>query len=120
MSSRDPHTVPSDSAKSQAAAAAAAPERTDSDETCPSQPSDSPSPPQTETPTDSDPPQVEGSESDRPEEPVSHPPQPIREVTLLLLSSACSFPASSCLSSHRLVSDHDHRAFKLAFSVPQQ
>lgn len=102
-SSRAPQTVPSDSAKSQAVV----PERTDSDETCPSQLSNSPSPPQTETPTDSEPPQAKSLEPDRPAEPVSHPPQPIREVNLLL-SSACSFPPSSCLSSHSLI-DRDDR-----------
>ncbi|XP_044201393.1 mitogen-activated protein kinase kinase kinase kinase 4-like isoform X13 [Thunnus albacares] len=71
-------TIPSDSTKSQAAV----PEKTDSDETCTSQLSDSPSPspPQTETPTDSKPPQAEHLEPDRPAEPVSHPPQPIREA----------------------------------------
>ncbi|XP_070850028.1 mitogen-activated protein kinase kinase kinase kinase 4-like isoform X4 [Chaetodon trifascialis] len=71
-SSRALQTVPSDSAKSPAAV----PEKSDSDETCPSPLSDSPSPspPQTESPTDSEPPQAESSE------PVSHPPQPIREA----------------------------------------
>lgn len=61
------------------------PEGTDSDETCPS-----PAPPQTETPTDSEPPQAESLELDRSAEPDSHPPQPIREVNLLL-GAACSF-----------------------------
>ncbi|XP_074483637.1 mitogen-activated protein kinase kinase kinase kinase 4-like isoform X13 [Sebastes fasciatus] len=75
-SSRALETIPSDSPKSQAAE----PEKTDSDEPCPSQLSDSPSPPQTETPPDSEPPQAESSAPDRPAEPVSHPPQPIREA----------------------------------------
>ncbi|XP_037617314.1 mitogen-activated protein kinase kinase kinase kinase 4-like isoform X6 [Sebastes umbrosus] len=75
-SSRALETIPSDSPKSQAAE----PEKTDSDEPCPSQLSDSPSPSQTETPPDSEPPQAESSEPDRPAEPVSHPPQPIREA----------------------------------------
>ncbi|XP_067439628.1 mitogen-activated protein kinase kinase kinase kinase 4-like isoform X16 [Thunnus thynnus] len=77
-SPRGLQTIPSDSTKSQAAV----PEKTDSDETCTSQLSDSPSPspPQTETPTDSKPPQAEHLEPDRPAEPVSHPPQPIREA----------------------------------------
>ncbi|XP_044043265.1 TRAF2 and NCK-interacting protein kinase-like isoform X9 [Siniperca chuatsi] len=76
-SSRAPQTIPSDSTKSQAAV----PEKTDSDETCPCQLSNSPSPAQTETPTDSEPPQAEGLEPDRPAEPVSNPPpQPIREA----------------------------------------
>ncbi|XP_068575850.1 mitogen-activated protein kinase kinase kinase kinase 4-like isoform X3 [Cebidichthys violaceus] len=68
--------APSDSPKCQAAA----PEKTDSDETCPSQLSNSPSPPLTETPTDSEPPRAESLEPDRPAEPVSPPPQPIREA----------------------------------------
>uniref|UniRef100_A0A8C4IP42 non-specific serine/threonine protein kinase n=1 Tax=Dicentrarchus labrax TaxID=13489 RepID=A0A8C4IP42_DICLA len=71
-------TVPSDGTKPQAAV----PEKTDSDETCPSQPPNSPgpNPPQTEPPPDSEPPQAESLEPDRPAEPVSHPPQPIREA----------------------------------------
>nr|XP_033471436.1 mitogen-activated protein kinase kinase kinase kinase 4-like isoform X2 [Epinephelus lanceolatus] len=69
-------TIPSDSPKSQEAV----PETTDSDETGPSQLPNSPSPPPTETPTDSEPPQAESLEPDRPAEPVSHPPQPIREA----------------------------------------
>ncbi|XP_040888146.1 mitogen-activated protein kinase kinase kinase kinase 4-like isoform X7 [Toxotes jaculatrix] len=72
-SSRALQTIPADSAKSQAAV----PEHTDTTETSPGP---SPSPPQTETPTDSKPPQAESSEPDRPAEPVSHPPQPIREA----------------------------------------
>ncbi|XP_068446700.1 mitogen-activated protein kinase kinase kinase kinase 4-like isoform X14 [Clinocottus analis] len=76
VSSRALQTVPSDSPKSQAAA----PEKTDSDETCPSQLSNSPDPNQTETPTDPEPPQAESLEPDRPAEPVSDPPQPIREA----------------------------------------
>lgn len=70
------------------------PEKTDSDETCPSQLSNSLSPPHTETPTDSEPRQAESLEPDRHAEPVSHPPQPISEVNLLLGSAypaACSF-----------------------------
>lgn len=72
------------------------PEKTDSDETGPSQLSNSPSlsSPQTETPPDPEPPQAESLEPDRPAEPVSHPPQPVREVNLLLGSAypaACSF-----------------------------
>lgn len=89
-SSRAIQTTASDSAKSQAAV----PEKTDSDETCPSPLSNSPSPPQTETPADSEPPQAESLEPDRPAEPVSNPPQPIREVNLLLgpaYPAACSF-----------------------------
>ncbi|XP_034407082.1 mitogen-activated protein kinase kinase kinase kinase 4-like isoform X10 [Cyclopterus lumpus] len=74
VSSRALQTAPSDSPKSQAAV----PEKTDSDETCPSQLSNSPDPPQ--TPTDSEPPQAQGLEPDRPAEPVSDPPQPIREA----------------------------------------
>nr|XP_046238154.1 mitogen-activated protein kinase kinase kinase kinase 4-like isoform X5 [Scatophagus argus] len=75
-SSRALQAVPSDSAKSQAAA----PQKTDSDETCPSQVSNSPDPPQTEPPTDFEPPQAESLKPDGPTEPVSHPPQPIREA----------------------------------------
>lgn len=84
-----PQTIPSDSAKSQS----------DSEETCPGQLSDSPSPtpPQTETPTDSEPPQADSLEPDRPAEPVGHHPQPIREVNLFL-SSALLFPPSSSLA----------------------
>ncbi|XP_078021770.1 mitogen-activated protein kinase kinase kinase kinase 4-like isoform X9 [Epinephelus lanceolatus] len=74
--SRALQTIPSDSPKSQEAV----PETTDSDETGPSQLPNSPSPPPTETPTDSEPPQAESLEPDRPAEPVSHPPQPIREA----------------------------------------
>ncbi|TKS66328.1 Mitogen-activated protein kinase kinase kinase kinase 4 [Collichthys lucidus] len=79
-SSRAPQTVPSESPQSQATAAAPLSEQTD--ETCPSELSNSltPSPVQTETPTDSEPPQTEGLEPDRPAEPVSHLPQPIREA----------------------------------------
>ncbi|XP_008279239.1 mitogen-activated protein kinase kinase kinase kinase 4 isoform X3 [Stegastes partitus] len=73
-SSKAPQTIPSDSSKSQAAA------QDKTDETCPSRLSNSPSPPPTETPTDSKPPQAESLEPDRPSEPVSHPPQPIREA----------------------------------------
>ncbi|XP_045913081.1 mitogen-activated protein kinase kinase kinase kinase 4-like isoform X2 [Micropterus dolomieu] len=76
-SSKAPQTIPSDNTKPQAAV----PEKTDSDETCTSQLSNSPSPPQTETPTDSEPPQAESLETDRQAEPVSNPPpQPIREA----------------------------------------
>ncbi|XP_049425702.1 mitogen-activated protein kinase kinase kinase kinase 4-like isoform X12 [Epinephelus fuscoguttatus] len=74
--SRALQTIPSDSPKSQEAV----PETTDSDETGPSQLPNSPSPPPTEPPTDSEPPQAESLEPDRPAEPVSHPPQPIREA----------------------------------------
>ncbi|KAI3366299.1 hypothetical protein L3Q82_009768, partial [Scortum barcoo] len=74
--SRALQTIPSDSAKSQAAV----PEKTDSDEACPSPLPNSPSPLQTENPTDSEPPQAESLEPDRPAEPVSNPPQPIREA----------------------------------------
>ena len=89
-SSRAPQTVPSEGAKSQAAAQ----EKTD--ETSPSQIAQSPTPhpPMTETPSDSKPPKAEGLEPDRPTEPVSQAPQPIREVNLLLgsfYSVACSF-----------------------------
>ncbi|XP_039649025.1 mitogen-activated protein kinase kinase kinase kinase 4-like isoform X16 [Perca fluviatilis] len=75
-SSRALQTIPSDSPKSHAAV----PEKTDSDETCPSQLSNSLSPPHTETPTDSEPRQAESLEPDRHAEPVSHPPQPISEA----------------------------------------
>ncbi|XP_035854353.1 mitogen-activated protein kinase kinase kinase kinase 4-like isoform X2 [Sander lucioperca] len=75
-SSRALQTISSDSPKSHAAV----PEKTDSDETCPSQLSNSLSPPHTETPTDSEPRQAESLEPDRHAEPVSHPPQPIREA----------------------------------------
>ncbi|CAK6962467.1 TRAF2 and NCK-interacting protein kinase-like isoform X11 [Scomber scombrus] len=77
-SSRAPQTIPPDNTKSQAAV----PEKPDSVETCNSQLSNSPipSPTQTETPTDSKPPQAEHMEPDRPAEPVNHPPQPIREA----------------------------------------
>uniref|UniRef100_A0A671WA32 non-specific serine/threonine protein kinase n=1 Tax=Sparus aurata TaxID=8175 RepID=A0A671WA32_SPAAU len=68
-SSKALQTVPSEISQ------AAVPEGTDSDETCPS-----PAPPQTETPTDSEPPQAESLELDRSTEPDSHPPQPIREA----------------------------------------
>ncbi|XP_035006146.1 TRAF2 and NCK-interacting protein kinase isoform X13 [Hippoglossus stenolepis] len=73
-----PQTVPSDSAKSQAAE----PEKTDNAETCPDPLQNSPSPilSQTEPPSDSQPPEAESSEPDRPAKPVSHPPQPIREA----------------------------------------
>ncbi|KAM9835878.1 mitogen-activated protein kinase kinase kinase kinase 4-like isoform 2-T2 [Aulostomus maculatus] len=67
---RDAQTTPSDTPKSQ----------NDSDETCTTQLSPSPTQPQTETPTDSNPPQTENVEPDRPAEPASHPPQPIREA----------------------------------------
>lgn len=96
-SSRALQTIPSESTKSQAAA-----EKTDSDETCASQLSDSP---QTEPPPDSEPPQAESVEPDRPAEPVSHPPQPIREVNVLLSSgSACSFQLLlACLHTATMV-----------------
>ncbi|XP_065807791.1 mitogen-activated protein kinase kinase kinase kinase 4 isoform X8 [Labrus bergylta] len=71
-----PQTLPLDSSKSQASVA----ENTDTDETSPNQLSDSPSPPQTDSPPDSEPPQAEGLEPDRPAEAVSHPPQPVREA----------------------------------------
>uniref|UniRef100_A0A672Z5H1 non-specific serine/threonine protein kinase n=1 Tax=Sphaeramia orbicularis TaxID=375764 RepID=A0A672Z5H1_9TELE len=77
--SRAPQATPPECTKPQAVPV---PEKTDSDGNCPIQTSDSnsPSPPQTETPTDSKPPQAESVEPDRPAEPVSHPPQPIREA----------------------------------------
>ncbi|KAJ4924090.1 hypothetical protein JOQ06_000331 [Pogonophryne albipinna] len=64
-SSRELDTIPSDKSQS-----------TDSDETCPNQLSNPPTPSQTELP-DSEPPQAESLEPDRP---VSPPPQPIREA----------------------------------------
>lgn len=87
---RDHQTVPSDGPK----APAAAPEETDCDETGPGQLSNSPRPSQTESPSDSEPPQGECSEPDSPAEPIGHPPPPIREVNLLVSSAypaACSF-----------------------------
>ncbi|XP_056882221.1 mitogen-activated protein kinase kinase kinase kinase 4-like isoform X11 [Takifugu flavidus] len=69
-SSSAPHTVPPNT-KSQTVAL----ERTDSDETCPS-----PTRAQTEPPIDTDPPQTESVESDRPAEAVDHPPLPVREA----------------------------------------
>ncbi|XP_062236451.1 mitogen-activated protein kinase kinase kinase kinase 4-like isoform X6 [Platichthys flesus] len=80
-SPRTPQTVPPDSARPQAAA----PDKTDKAETCPdplqnSPISPSPSLSQSEPPTDSQPPEAESSETDRPAKPVSHPPQPIREA----------------------------------------
>ncbi|KAM3856989.1 mitogen-activated protein kinase kinase kinase kinase 4-like isoform 2-T2 [Diretmus argenteus] len=76
--SRAPQVLPPDATKTQAQV----PEKTDSDEACPTQLSTScsPSPPLTEPPSDSKPPQAERLEPDRPAEPVSHPPQPIREA----------------------------------------
>ncbi|XP_027147293.1 mitogen-activated protein kinase kinase kinase kinase 4 isoform X10 [Larimichthys crocea] len=111
-SSRAPQTVPSDSPQSQALPPPP-PEQTD--ETCPSELLNSltPSPVQTETPTDSEPPQAESLEPDRPAEPVSHLPQPIREVNVLL-GSACH-PLLPALSSFFLLvfthalSDRDDR-----------
>ncbi|XP_072217748.1 mitogen-activated protein kinase kinase kinase kinase 4-like isoform X3 [Leuresthes tenuis] len=75
-SSRAPQTVPSEGAKSQAAAQ----EKTD--ETSPGliAQSPAPQPPMTETPSDSKPPKAEGLEPDRRTEPVSQAPQPIREA----------------------------------------
>ncbi|XP_029925441.1 mitogen-activated protein kinase kinase kinase kinase 4-like isoform X8 [Myripristis murdjan] len=67
-------TNPSDTTKPQAPV----PETTDSDEACSSQLSSSPT--QAETPTDPKPPHAERLEPDRPAEPVSHPPQPVREA----------------------------------------
>nr|XP_033956252.1 mitogen-activated protein kinase kinase kinase kinase 4 isoform X12 [Pseudochaenichthys georgianus] len=64
-SSRDLDSIPSDKSQS-----------TDSDETCPNQLSNPPTPSQTEPPH-SEPPQAESLEPDRP---VSPPPQPIREA----------------------------------------
>lgn len=86
-SPRASQTIPSDGSKPQTAVQ----EKTD--EPCSTQDSPSPSPPLTESPTDSKPPQAESLESDRPAEPVNHPPQPIREVNLVLGSvypAACS------------------------------
>ncbi|KAM6958297.1 mitogen-activated protein kinase kinase kinase kinase 4-like isoform 18-T18 [Tautogolabrus adspersus] len=71
-----PQTLPLDSSKSQASVV----ENTDTDETSPNQLSDSPSPPQTDSPPDSEPPQAESLEPYRPAEAVSHPPQPVREA----------------------------------------
>ncbi|KAM9328741.1 mitogen-activated protein kinase kinase kinase kinase 4-like isoform 8-T8 [Pholidichthys leucotaenia] len=65
-------TTPSEGTKSQAAVQ----DRTDSD-SCPSQVSNFPSPSQTGTLAES---HTEGLEPDRPTEPPSHPPQPIREA----------------------------------------
>ncbi|XP_035769867.1 TRAF2 and NCK-interacting protein kinase-like, partial [Neolamprologus brichardi] len=70
-SSRAPQTIPADTSKSQATGQ----ERTDESL---SRVSNSPSSLQTETPSDSNPPQTESSEPDS--EPVSQPPQPIREA----------------------------------------
>ncbi|XP_026220029.1 mitogen-activated protein kinase kinase kinase kinase 4 isoform X8 [Anabas testudineus] len=75
-SSRASQTIPSDNTKSQAAVL----ERADSDETCPSPLPNSPSPPQTETPTDSKTPEAERLDLDRPAEPISQPPQPFGEA----------------------------------------
>ncbi|XP_054479711.1 mitogen-activated protein kinase kinase kinase kinase 4-like isoform X8 [Anoplopoma fimbria] len=72
VSSKALQTVPSDSPKSQIAV----PEKTD----CPSQLSNTPNTPQTEAPTDSEPPQPESLEPDKPAESLSLPPQPIREA----------------------------------------
>ncbi|XP_041638164.1 mitogen-activated protein kinase kinase kinase kinase 4-like isoform X3 [Cheilinus undulatus] len=68
-----PQTLPLESSKSQAAE----PEKTDSEETSLNQLTDSP---QTETPPDSDHPQAESLDPDRPSEAVSHPPQAVREA----------------------------------------
>lgn len=94
-SSRAPQTIPADSSKSQATGQ----ERTDESL---SRVSNSPSSLQTETPSDSNPPQTESSEPDS--EPVSQPPQPIREVNLLL-GSACSFhlPLLACFHTASVV-----------------
>ncbi|KAL6115457.1 map4k4 [Pungitius sinensis] len=73
---RDLQTVPSDGPK----APAAAPEETDCDETCPGQLSNSPRPPHTETPSDSEPPQAECLETNSSAESIGHPPPPIREA----------------------------------------
>ncbi|XP_067349012.1 mitogen-activated protein kinase kinase kinase kinase 4-like isoform X7 [Channa argus] len=70
-SSRATQTIPSDNIKSQAGVL----EKTDSDETCLSHLANSPRPSQAETPT-----QAESWEPDRPAEPVSHPPQAIKEA----------------------------------------
>ncbi|XP_028985427.1 mitogen-activated protein kinase kinase kinase kinase 4-like isoform X2 [Betta splendens] len=69
-------TFPSDNVKSQAAV----PQKTDSDETCPSQLTNSPSPPQPETLSDSKTSQAEPLDLNRPAVSVSHPPQPIGEA----------------------------------------
>lgn len=89
-----PQTLPLDSFKP----------TTDSDETCTNQIPDSPSPPQTDSPPDSDPPQAESLEPDRPAEAVS-------EVNLLrgsAHSAACSVQLLLLLllvfQSHTLVS----------------
>ncbi|XP_068164995.1 mitogen-activated protein kinase kinase kinase kinase 4-like isoform X8 [Antennarius striatus] len=70
-----PHTIPLDNTKS----CPAAPETTDSDQTCLSQLSNAPCPPYIETPVDSEPAKEESVEPDRPTELVSHP-QPNREA----------------------------------------
>ncbi|XP_069376797.1 mitogen-activated protein kinase kinase kinase kinase 4-like isoform X4 [Paralichthys olivaceus] len=77
-SPRAPQAVPSDSVKPQAAA----PEKTDNAETRPDPHPNPPSPSlsQTEPPADSQPREAESSEPDRPAQPVSHPPQPVREA----------------------------------------
>lgn len=81
-SSRAPQTGPLDGVKAQVAES----QRNDSDETylskLPSSPS--PSPLQTVTPTESESPQAEDLEPDRPTEPADHPPQPVREVNFVL------------------------------------
>lgn len=109
-SSSAPHTVPPNT-KSQTVAL----ERTDSDETCPS-----PTRAQTEPPIDTDPPQTESVESDRPAEAVDHPPLPVREVNLLL-SSACSFQLMlACLCTASVTEDRAQAhssLLHLAFSL---
>ncbi|MEQ2217549.1 hypothetical protein XENOCAPTIV_014382, partial [Xenoophorus captivus] len=89
-SAKAPRVVPGESAKSQAAV------QDGIYETIPNQIShcSTPHPPVTETPAESKAPQAESLEADRPTEPATHPPQPIKEVNLLLGSlcpAACSF-----------------------------
>ncbi|KAM4710982.1 mitogen-activated protein kinase kinase kinase kinase 4-like isoform 2-T2 [Anableps anableps] len=75
-STKAPLVVPGESAKSQLA------EQDEIDETSPSQLSQCPTPhpPVTESPTDCKAPPAESLEADRPTEPATHPPQPIREA----------------------------------------
>ncbi|XP_056157281.1 mitogen-activated protein kinase kinase kinase kinase 4-like isoform X2 [Lampris incognitus] len=68
-------TAPSDTTKTQAFIS----EDRDSDEACSNQISD-PSNPLTQAPDESKPLQAEHAEPDRPAQPVSHPPQPIKEA----------------------------------------
>ncbi|XP_047210908.1 mitogen-activated protein kinase kinase kinase kinase 4-like isoform X7 [Girardinichthys multiradiatus] len=75
-SAKAPLVVPGESAKSQAAVQDGIYETTPNQIShCPT-----PHPPVTETPTESKAPQAESLEADRPTEPATHPPQPIKEA----------------------------------------